>query len=339
MDKHLICMAPFTEVEIDEEGNINCCCMQYTNSYFFGNIFEQSFDEVWNGEKAKAFRQDVTDGKYTFCKREICNFGRIKPSYEKPDINAPYPKYVTIAYDRTCNLKCITCRDHIIRNPKLSAEELNKNIEKYYLPICKNADELVLNSIGECLISRHSRTLIKKMAETYPNLKFNIMTNGVVCNELVLKNLGLTGKLSTVQVSIHAATKETYNKIARTGNFDCVMKNLIWLSNELRKGNIYCVIMNFVVHSENYKEMAQFVELAKELDILVSFWEFQKWSDTTEMFRNYEKYAVFDRKHPQFRDLLKVLTNPVFDYEKCLFNNLFKKLRQEALELSERGEL
>ena len=331
MEQKLICMAPFSEVEIDEDGNVNCCCMQYTNSYFFGNIFEQSFDEVWNGQKAKEFRQDIIDGKYTHCNREICSFGRLKPVTKTPSLEAPYPKYVTIAYDRTCNLMCTTCRDEILRNSKFSEKELNENIEKYYLPVCKNAEELVLNSIGECLISKHSRTLIKKSAEKYPDLKFNIMTNGIACNELVLKNLGLYDRLSTVQVSVHAATKETYDKIARTGNFDCVMKNLHWLSEQKKKGEIEFVIINFVVHSINYKEMPAFVQLAKDLDIIASFWELQKWSGNTEMLKNYEEYAVFERQHPKFNDLLEVLKNPIFDYEQCLFNTLFQNLRQEAL--------
>lgn len=115
MEKKRICMAPFSEVEIDELGNLNCCCMQYTNNYSFGNIFEEGFDAVWNGEKAKHFRRDIIAGKYTYCNTEICNFGRLKPRKSRPSLTAPYPKYVTIAYDNTCNLMCITCRDEIVR--------------------------------------------------------------------------------------------------------------------------------------------------------------------------------------------------------------------------------
>lgn len=331
MNNNTVCMAPFSEIEIDEDGNVNCCCVQYTNGYFFGNIYEQTFDEIWNGKKAKEFRQNLIDNKYTHCNRGICNFGRLAPTNNKKSLDADYPKFVTIAYDRTCNLKCITCRDSIIRESKFSSQEIEENIEKYYLPICKNAEELVLNSIGECLISKHSRTLIKKASEKYPNLKFNIMTNGLVCNEIVLKNLGLYGKLSTIQVSIHAATKETYDKITRTSNFKYVMKNLKWLSEEKKKGKIPTVIINFVVNSLNYKEMPDFVQLAKDLDITASFWELQKWSGNTEMLKNYENYAVFNRKHPQFQDLLEILKNPIFDSSYCLFNPMFQELREEAL--------
>ncbi len=323
-------MAPFSEVEIDEYGNVNCCCQQYTDNYFFGNIFQEDFESVWNGEKAKDFRRDIISGKYTHCRTDICNFGRLKPRKTRPLLTAPYPKYVTIAYDETCNLMCSTCRDKIIRDCHMSNDEINDNIENYYIPVCKNASELVLNSIGECLISKHSRALIRKAAEKYPNLQFNIMTNGTVCNEIVLKHLGLMGRLSTIQVSIHAVTKKTYNKITRTGNFDSVMKNLKWLSEEKKKGKIPCVIINFVVHKWNYKEMPAFVRLADELDITASFWELQNWG-CTKMLRNYEKYAVFLRNHPLFNDFKEVLKDDAFNSKNCILNSLFTELRKEAL--------
>jgi len=332
MEQHLICMAPFTEVEISEDGNVNCCCSTYTDGYFFGNIFRQSFDEIWNGPRAKKFRQSIIDGKYNYCNREICNFGRLDPTKETPSLNAPYPRFVTIAYDKTCNLMCTTCRDHLIREARYSKEELNENIEKYYLSICKNAEELVLNSIGECLISKHSRALIKKTAEKYPDIKFNIMTNGIACNKIVMENLGLLNKISTLQVSVHAATEETYNKITRTGNFKCVMKNLKWIAEQHKQGIFPIVLINFVVHSLNYKEMPAFVRLAQELDVLASFWELQSWAGETEMLRQHEKYAVFEKQHPEHQEFLKVLKNPIFDdTDHCVLNSLFLELREEAL--------
>ena len=33
-NKKPICMAPFTEVEVAENGNVNCCCLQYTTITF-----------------------------------------------------------------------------------------------------------------------------------------------------------------------------------------------------------------------------------------------------------------------------------------------------------------
>lgn len=330
MEKKQICMAPFTEVEIDDLGNVNCCCKQYTNNYVFGNLFQGGFEAAWNSEKAKIFRQDILDGKYTWCNREVCNFGRMKAGKTKLSVEAPYPKYVTIGYDKTCNLMCTTCRDCIIRENKMSDEEIDSNINKYFLPICKNAKELVINSVGECFISKHSRNFIQKAVKKYPKIKFNIMTNGIVCNEVVLKHLGLLGHLACIQVSMHAATKKTYDSITRTGNFKYLMKNLECLSKLLKSGEIECVLLNFVVSSMNYKEMPAFVKLGEKFGFKVCFWELQNWN-CTEMLYRFEDFCVFHRENPEFKKLMKVLKNPIFDSKYCSLNSLFASLRQESL--------
>ncbi|MGN0015464.1 MAG: SPASM domain-containing protein, partial [Candidatus Gastranaerophilaceae bacterium] len=37
-----ICVYPFYHVEIDFNGDVYCCCPEFTNFYTLGNIFEQS---------------------------------------------------------------------------------------------------------------------------------------------------------------------------------------------------------------------------------------------------------------------------------------------------------
>lgn len=50
-------------------GNVICCCAtneanrrDFQNQHSFGNIFEQSFDEIWNGKKFKDFRKKLLKG-------------------------------------------------------------------------------------------------------------------------------------------------------------------------------------------------------------------------------------------------------------------------------------
>ena len=49
------CKHPFHTIQIQNTGEVYCCCCYWTNFYSFGNIFEKSFDEIWNGDKAKEF--------------------------------------------------------------------------------------------------------------------------------------------------------------------------------------------------------------------------------------------------------------------------------------------
>ncbi len=67
-----ICKHPFYTIQIQNTGEVYCCCCYWTDFYSFGNIFEQSFDEIWNGEKAQQFRRQFIDNNYKYCKLEYC---------------------------------------------------------------------------------------------------------------------------------------------------------------------------------------------------------------------------------------------------------------------------
>lgn len=65
MIKKPICKSPWQHVFIDSDGRVSFCCEQ--NKYF-GNLNEQSFDEIWNGVQANQFRNDMLLNEYD----EIC---------------------------------------------------------------------------------------------------------------------------------------------------------------------------------------------------------------------------------------------------------------------------
>ena len=83
----------------------------------------------------------------------------------------------------------------------------------FYLNFCKFASKLCKN-------------LIQKLTEAYPDLKFNLITNGILATKENIELYGLKNKILSIEVSMHAVTKETYDKIVRGGDFNAVMKNL-----------------------------------------------------------------------------------------------------------------
>lgn len=63
-----------------------------------------------------------------------------------------------------------------------------------------------------------------RLAKVYPKLEFHIQTNGILCNEKNMRELGMYDQTSLVGVSIHAVTKETYDKIVVGGDFESIWK-------------------------------------------------------------------------------------------------------------------
>ena len=326
--KRQICLHPFRSIEVYDNGETCCCwCPYLVNKYSFGNIFKQSFDEIWNGEKAKAFRQDVLDGKYTWCDLTMCETdGSLSYYTEDPSevsVEAPYPLSVNFAIDHSCNLRCVMCRDEIDCNRKSVVKKLDALIDGTFIPMLKNAKLLHPCSLGEVFVSKHAQKLIKLATEKYPDLKFCIYSNGMFCDEEHINALGLNNKIDRLLISVHASTKETYEKVVRGGDFDKVMKNVEWAASEHAKGHIGNVTLNYVVSSLNYQDMPGFAKLAKKLNVSASFWELRKW-ESSEMSRNVEKYAVFNENHPEHEKLVEVLKDPIFLSSWVVLNDVIK---------------
>lgn len=56
------CSWPWHGTSISWNGDVHPCCHDYFDENKVGNILEEDFDEIWNGEKLRAFRQRLLDG-------------------------------------------------------------------------------------------------------------------------------------------------------------------------------------------------------------------------------------------------------------------------------------
>lgn len=301
------CKFPFENVIIETGGYVYCCCSAYNNHYCIGNIFENTFEEMWYGDKAIEFRKSILDKSYKYCAlgkcTQFCKFDKENLSEKEIEtlLKPPYPKQIHLSYPSSCNAKCIICRDNIICETKEETENFNKLNDKI-IDICKNADIIHTNDGGEFLTSPHSKNLIKKLTDKYPHLKFNLKTNGLLCNEKNIKEMGLEDKINNISISIHAATKDTYEKIVRGGKWETLIKNLEYLKSL----NIKETNFNFVIHSLNYEEMPAFVKMANKYNATALFWRMDNWSHS-KMSYDFNIYTCWKPWHSDYKNFLKIL--------------------------------
>ena len=328
MSKRKICLYPFKCAELHPNGDVFFCwCKPFiVYNYSLGNIFQQDFDEIWNGEKAQTFRQDIIDGKYTYCDLDMCSFDNDMDCYtENPDevnIISDYPEKVNFCMDDSCNLQCIFCRDKMKCNEQETVEKLDSLIDNKLLPMLKNAKQVEPDTGGEIFVSKHSKKLVKAIIKNYPNIKLEIFTNGTYCDEKHFKELNLFGHIESIQISVHAATKDIYNKIVHGGNFNKVMKNIKWIARQKIYGNIEEIKLNFCVNSINYKDMVKFAQLAKKLNLIAEFWE----------VRGFDSIAVVEEDHPNHNELVEILKDPIFNSQWVMMNNKLRNLCPEETE-------
>jgi polysaccharide pyruvyl transferase WcaK-like protein/MoaA/NifB/PqqE/SkfB family radical SAM enzyme len=333
-----ICNALFYTIEVRENGFINLCSLAFIDpeNCVLGSIFERPFDELWNGERALKIRKYALEGKYPYCATKQCHVCyKIRTTPDIDDsggfaefINS-YPTHVTFSHDFQCNVTCIFCRDCMRYNTPAQTKALDEKIEKYYLPLCKNAKIVKLQGSGEVFASRHSRNLVKAIAKKYPDVKFHIQSNGIMFDKKNLDELGITERLYKAVICAHAATKETYDKHVINGNFEAVMKNIEWLGELKKSGRLPHFELGFVVTAYNYQEMKDYVRLAQKHGALAYFVELRVENEPT--FREEKRLAITDPRHPKHNHLIRLLKDDIFNSPDCLIDIIFKELEPVSL--------
>jgi radical SAM protein with 4Fe4S-binding SPASM domain len=149
-EKHFFCKQPFRFIEVRNDGNIYPCCMGWTE-YPFGSWEIESFQDVWNGERAKEFRRSILDGSYRFCKLKRCTlYGGKNSFYTQEEIRnqfdeiCPPPKHIDFCHEKVCNVRCVMCRDEHIHNNKAETDRLNEKIETFFLPMMGGGGGIII---------------------------------------------------------------------------------------------------------------------------------------------------------------------------------------------------
>jgi len=59
--KYHLCPYPWFSFFIGNNGDVVACCRDLDHQTVLGNLFEQEFDEIWNGDKYQALRRDLVE--------------------------------------------------------------------------------------------------------------------------------------------------------------------------------------------------------------------------------------------------------------------------------------
>jgi hypothetical protein len=228
------------------------------------------------------------------------------------------PECVIFSHDRSCNLKCPSCRSNFIQSKGEERERSEKIQEKILDFALTDANELYITASGDGFGGEFWRNLLKSITmEKYPNTKnLHIHTNGNGWTEKMwnyLSNLHLIPRI-TAEISIDACTKETYEQIRLGGNWDVLTKNLTFIFSKIP--NLEFVRLTFVVQNNNYMEMTGFVEMADTLQRLSGM-------KTEVNFIHINNWGTFSESEFRIKNVAN-LTHP----ENTLFLNEVGKLQQ-----------
>ena len=330
------CHKPFTTLSVHGQGVARVCCHDWLPTSI-GNLESQPPPEVWNSKTAQAVRESILDGSFRYCKAHVCPDLVAGTLPTQAQVTDPFlihvisrklvklargPRHLALSYDTSCNLKCPTCRTHLIMANSAEVQRM-RSVQRRLLDEClPGASELFMSGFGDPLASRVCRELLRSMdCRDYPGLTIHLMTNGLLLGPAMWKSMArITPAIRSVHISIDAATPETYRR-NRGGNFEKLMGNLEFLQAVRRETGAPLLEISFVVQDNNYREMEAFVRLGQRFGaIRVLFQRLIRWQAMT--VADFHAAAVHEPAHPNFEEFQSVLSSTVFVDEIVDFSNL-----------------
>ncbi len=309
VNERIECSLIERDLLVSKYGEVRGCCNVMLP---FGNlVFNGELNELYNSIYAKIIK--LSSLNHSYC---LCNLYGWCHSYlnhtNKPLLGLLKtqltPERITVAFDRTCNLCCKSCRNKRFIMDTTSRIRTSLCADKLQQSgFLDKTRTLVVAGHGEVFYSRYYRQLLETNL-TRENI--NIFSNGILFNKTNWDWLKGKYKKIDVGISVDAVTAETYQKL-RGGNFDILLDNLTMLG-ELRSCNkIGWFVLHFVVQRDNFREMADFVKLGKRLG--VDNIEFQRMNNFGNLSKkqHQQRCLIIDDKYLDY-ELWQVLQDPIF---------------------------
>jgi len=212
-------------------------------------------------------------------------FGERFTSYRKQylgslnEANAPFvPDYpITVGFEMVnrCNLNCIMC--YTINHSAPKAALTDEQIGSVLAEGQKNNLPAVIVGLGsEPLLYKKIRSVFDAIREAGVMDVF-LNTNGVLLTPSLSEHIVKTG-ITRVQVSLDAATRETFKVIRGKDELDLIERNLHGLVEARKKAGTELPIIrvSFCVQKENAHERQAFIDKWKDV---VDYVDFQAMSD------------------------------------------------------------
>lgn len=326
--KNYVCAVPFKELEIQNPRKM-LCCASWLKLWLPSNL---SAKEAWNSDQANEIRRSVLDGSFKYCDKKECPFlsnlvntGRANGTIFHKD-NLPedikerivkfenkeeiHPYTLQFSFDSTCNLKCPSCRNHLIVEDKKGIGRVKEEIEKLKSDFSTTTKRLYITGTGDPFVSVGFRDFLRTFkSEEWPVLeRIHLHTNATKWNKQMWDSMPQIHKyVKTCEISIDAATKDTYeNKVRLGGNWDELIDNLNFISTI---PTLQSVKTSFVVQYHNYKEIKLFDELISDIfgkKATVYYGKILNWGNqSSEIFENNQ---VWNKSHSEYSNFIEELS-------------------------------
>lgn len=339
-----ICPAPFVQMDVLETSTHLCCASWLQESA--GDLSTTAWEDVWNSDQAQDIRASILDGSYRYCNKTACPKIQGQDLVDTAELASwsPFwaeviegnlialpkgPETVNLAYDKTCNLSCPSCRVEKWAADEATRQRYDEMQRTKILPLLKGAKTVFITGSGDPFASKNFRRLMTELTpEDYPDLGFQIMTNGMLFTPKQWETFpSLHGRTKILKVSIDAATGPTHELLRRGARWPVMLENMAYAGRLTAEGAVDHYEMVFTVQTENFREMGDAVDLAKAIGATgIYFARLTNWG--TFAHEEYERKACFIPGHPDYAEFIDLMQDDRLRDPMVLLGDLHNFVRE-----------
>jgi len=316
-----ICVIPFKYSEVFKDRHY-LCCPGWLNEdvYSTGNMLND-----FNSTKANKIRDSILDGSYKYCSKTQCPHlssiekginldGRFIPKTEEAInyVNKLTLNNVNLCFDESCNYKCPSCRLDFINFKGKELQSVEDKLLQVEKELAPNLQKITLTGGGDPFFSNSFRKFLLRFDhKKFPKLKnIHILTNGSLWTEALWNKLDkIHPYVKTCEISIDAATKQTYeNEVRLGGVWEKLLDNLKFITTI---NTIKNFTFSFVTQDTNFREMLMFCQLfnssynLRDKNFTIFFNHITNWGTFSD--QEYKSKDISNPEHPDHEEFLEML--------------------------------
>lgn len=244
-----ICKRVFKEIAVapDRKGRpiFSFCCYMQKYAWFRATTIR----EALSSGKAKLIMENAVNNKYGYCAESCPNW----EDGDTSDLRDLSLERFEISASTRCNARCVFCfqANYNLSLPASIIDEWRRD----YLPSVRH----MAFGGGEPLLV--ASNLIKEVVEKRSDVTISLVTNGILLDRTVAFNHRLSG----INISLNAGSREVYKRVMNVDAFDRVLGNL---RNLRRAGYVGPISSTYVICRENVADIRNFVSICADVGII-----------------------------------------------------------------------
>lgn len=285
------CGHPHSIASIDSSGRV-FVCMDCWVPWPVAELRKlDSIDSIWQQPNSKRIQRSTNRGNFKFCDIASCGIHKDVPRK---------PKQLHIGIDDSCNLRCPSCREHLIYYSSGTQYEHKLKLVYQLSNLLERHNQqlrLIIGSNGDAFASSIYQQFYR-IYKCNPLHEFELRTNGLMVRSI--DNIDIFQQVKQLHVSIDAGTEKTYELVRLGGRWHKLIDSLDYI----QQLDVPTRLL-LTVQRSNLYDLPQFADLCEH-------YGFEGWVNILQdwgTWPNYEHHRVHTVQDKLYNDYSELREN------------------------------